>query len=288
MMLLCNLYWPLAMSMLLLRNLYWVLKYWYLFVCLEVYFSVIKSWDFTHLMFGFFFVWKISKYERQLSCVAFTVVSKSISLWPTSKSAHMYVPDGSLHIGIITLYTETMVQIFVDFDIKYSRLEVHNASMLLNNIIYYGENLLCAIGIRSVAIIVCEHCRFRHSKMSRWKFMMFYVVNVFIPPMWYAICCTQWRCSKWCLSLLHQWILQYFKVHCGNHNSLILQSLHCQIVSIFSHRNWCVGGIVLDWLLWLFKLIFLDQLFHPILLCCFGICHAINKNKMCQWKKNAI
>jgi hypothetical protein len=47
---------------------------------------------------------------------------------------HVYAPDGSFHIGIIKLYAETLVQIFVDFDVKYSRLEVRNASMLLNNI----------------------------------------------------------------------------------------------------------------------------------------------------------
>ena len=36
---------------------------------------------------------------------------------------HVYAPDGSLHIGIIKLYAETLVQIFVDFDVKYRRLE---------------------------------------------------------------------------------------------------------------------------------------------------------------------
>ena len=65
---------------------------------------------------------------------------------------HVYAPDGSFHIGIIKLYAETLVQIFVDFDVKYSRLEVRNASMLLNNIMYGSiwENLLYAVGIRSL------------------------------------------------------------------------------------------------------------------------------------------
>ena len=60
---------------------------------------------------------------------------------------------------------ETLVQIFVVFDVKYRRLEY-----------------LYAVGIRSVAIVVREHCGFKCSKMSRQKCMMFYV-NVFIPPM---------------------------------------------------------------------------------------------------------
>jgi hypothetical protein len=79
---------------------------------------------------------------------------------------------------------ETPVFIFLHFQVKYSRLEVRNASMLLNNIMYGSiwENLLYAVGIRSVAIVVRQHYGFKCSKMSRRKCMMFYV-NVFIPPM---------------------------------------------------------------------------------------------------------
>ena len=48
---------------------------------------------------------------------------------------HVYAPDGSLNIRIIKLYQEKEVQIFVDFDAKYHRLEQHIGNMLLDKII---------------------------------------------------------------------------------------------------------------------------------------------------------